>query len=171
MECHEAVSRLSTGLEGELGPTDARRLEQHLAGCASCRRDQARLVATLRAVQALPPETVSAEFDARLRRRLAAETAGPRRRSLRRRLPVLALGAAAVLVIVTLGVPRRRDAPRPPDAQVPVAWATRAPERPGFDCRVGSAGRCHVDAACATARSCGAVDVAGLLTEPLADSR
>jgi anti-sigma factor RsiW len=153
MECTEVFGWLSAWLDGELEPEEARRVEEHLAGCGRCRRERALLAATSRAVRALPPETVAEGFDARLRRRLAAETAA---RSLhRRRLPAFALGAAAVLALAILGVPRKSDTPRPPDSRLPAAWAARAPELAGFDCRAGSAGRCHVDAPCATAHSCG----------------
>jgi anti-sigma factor RsiW len=161
MECTEASGWLSAWLDGELEPAEARRVEEHLAGCERCRRERALLAATSRAVRALPPETVSDGFDVRLRRRLATERTA--QRLLRARVPAFTLGAAAVLVLTVFAVSRRSDTPRPPVASIPFAWVARAPELPGFDCRVGSAERCRVDAPCATARSCGAFPVAGLV--------
>jgi anti-sigma factor RsiW len=161
MECAEVFSRLSAWLDGELEPEEARRVEEHLARCESCRRQRVLLGATSRAVRALPPETVSDGFDARLRRRLTAETTARGQPPLRRRLPSLALGLAAVLVLAILATHRRSEAPRPHVGPVPNDWIV-VQEPAVLDCRVGHSGRCRIDAPCATAEMCGAFPVAGL---------
>ena len=164
MECSETLGWLSAWLDGELEPKEAQELEAHVAGCGRCQRRRALLAATSQAIRALSPETVSLGFDGRLRHRLIAETTAAPRRVLRSRLPVLAAGAAALLVLLVLGTPRKTDAPRPPEPSA-VGWAVRATPRPALDCRPDLAGRCRADGPCATAQGCGAWPIAALVPE------
>ena len=51
MDCNEAIELLPAQVDGELGPRDALRIEQHLQGCAACRVEYAQLVAVRAAVK------------------------------------------------------------------------------------------------------------------------
>ena len=51
MDCNEAIELLPAQVDGELGPRDALRIEQHLQGCAACRAEYAQLVAVRAAVK------------------------------------------------------------------------------------------------------------------------
>jgi anti-sigma factor RsiW len=70
--CEDRAFELMELVDGALAPADAARLQQHLASCPRCRafaREFARTSEALAA--AVPHATVSADFDARLRARLA----------------------------------------------------------------------------------------------------
>jgi hypothetical protein len=86
---------------GLLDGAEARALDQHLAGCAACRREFAELRRTARALETVPPETfldgpASDLVVARAVRRVRAEGGAARRRR------ALALVAAAVVMAVAL---------------------------------------------------------------------
>ncbi len=86
---------------GLLDGAEARALDQHLAGCAACRREFAELRRTARALETVPPETfldgpASDLVVARAVRRVRAEGGAARRRR------GLALVAAAVVMAVAL---------------------------------------------------------------------
>ncbi len=86
---------------GLLEGAEARALDQHLAGCAACRREFAELRRTARALETVPPETfldgpASDLVVARAVRRVRAEGGAARRRR------GLALVAAAVVMAVAL---------------------------------------------------------------------
>jgi anti-sigma factor RsiW len=76
MSGHISLESLSAYLDGETGPSETRRLEAHLAACASCNsRLEAtrRLVGGLRVLRPAPPPP---DLAARLQGRIAAERAG-----------------------------------------------------------------------------------------------
>jgi anti-sigma factor RsiW len=76
MSGHISLESLSAYLDGETGPSETRRLEAHLAGCAPCSsRLEAtrRLVGGLRVLRPTPPPP---DLPARLQGRIAAERAG-----------------------------------------------------------------------------------------------
>jgi anti-sigma factor RsiW len=86
---------------GLLDGPEARALEQHLAGCAACRREFAELRRTAAALGTVPPEAfldgpASDLVVARAVRRVRAESGAARRRR------GLALAAAAVVMAVAL---------------------------------------------------------------------
>jgi len=75
MNRHLSTEKLSSYLDGEIGPSQAERIEEHLGSCPACRAQLAsmeRLVAGLRRVERpVPPPLLAAE----VRRRIAAESA------------------------------------------------------------------------------------------------
>jgi len=76
MSGHISLESLSAYLDGETGPSEARRLEAHLAACAPCSsRLEAtrRLVGGLRVLRPAPPPP---DLPARIHDRAAAERAG-----------------------------------------------------------------------------------------------
>jgi anti-sigma factor RsiW len=100
---------LTALLDGALEPARRDEVEAHLAGCPGCRAERDRLAGVLARLGTLPPPPEpSPYFNARLAARLAAEPApaagllgrlGPWRWRLA--LPAAALGAAAVVSLVT----------------------------------------------------------------------
>jgi HEAT repeat protein len=66
---------LSPALDGTLGPRDHEALERHLAACAECRAQKARLVATVDLLRRTTLIDPSADFVARLEDRLSATPA------------------------------------------------------------------------------------------------
>jgi anti-sigma factor RsiW len=162
MSCGEAVDRLSAHLDAELEAGEAGALQDHLATCAACRRRLSVLATARQAAQVLPRESVSAGFEARLHRRLAAETAGSRMvagdpalpRRPRSRWAALAVAVGTVGVLFGLVVHGRREPPPPgtrPSLAVP---STPAPA--AADCGLVSVGPgCQVERPCLDARTCG----------------
>jgi len=75
MNRHLSTEKLSSYLDGEIGPSQAERIEEHLGSCPACRAQLAsmeRLVAGLRRVERpVPPPVLAAE----VRRRIAAASA------------------------------------------------------------------------------------------------
>ncbi len=73
-------AHMSDYLDGDLGARPRRRLEDHVAECAQCRRTLAALRAMLTALHALPPpraEAQAARIATAVRLRLSSD-AGPR---------------------------------------------------------------------------------------------
>lgn len=98
-------------LDGRLAPAERSRLEEHLAGCAACRREQLDLAWARRALRAgavkvgVPGDViagVTAALDREDRRILAAHTAAPARGSSPARRTAYALSAAAAAAAVAL---------------------------------------------------------------------
>lgn len=110
-------TELTALLDGALGPAEARAVRAHLAGCAACRDEEARLRAAAALIAALPPPPPpSPAFAARLEARLEAERArgpGLLARLLGRRarfaLPIAAAAAAAVVAVVSVRSDRARE--------------------------------------------------------------
>jgi anti-sigma factor RsiW len=178
MSCGEAVDRLSAHLDAELEAGEARALEDHLATCAACRQRLSVLARTRDAVQVLPRESVSTGFEARLHRRLAAETvsslmvAGDRRplpRRPRSRWAALAAVVATVGVLFGLVFHGRRETP-PPRTNPSLAVPT-APVPAAADCSLVSVGPgCRVERPCLDARTCG-IRLPALVEAPAAAAR
>jgi anti-sigma factor RsiW len=106
------VDELSALLDGALAPAARAAVEAHLAGCAPCRAERARLSGTLAALGRLPaaPEP-SPYFAARLAARLAAEPPRGlfgRLAALRWRLALPAGGLAAAALAGLLVIRQQR---------------------------------------------------------------
>ncbi len=70
---------LTALLDGALAPDQAARVRDHLAGCAACRAQEARLRGAVAALSALPPAPdLPPFFGARLEARLREERSRPR---------------------------------------------------------------------------------------------
>jgi anti-sigma factor RsiW len=156
MGCAEAFEKLSSGLDGELDPTEAWAVRSHIEGCPVCRRKHALLAAAQKAVRLLPAETVSAGFDAALRQRLEAERVGPRGSTLRPWLRTVAVGVAALLVLALAIRPGRHpeeEAALEPDSRLTVVPRFHPA---ALDCGIQDpAADCRADAPCASAAQCG----------------
>lgn len=77
--CEDRAFELMEFVDGALALADAARVQQHLASCARCRAFAGEFASTSEALAAtVPHATVSADFDARLRARLAGLARNPR---------------------------------------------------------------------------------------------
>jgi anti-sigma factor RsiW len=109
---NHVVDQLSALLDGALAPAARVAVEAHLAGCAPCRAERARLSSTLATLGRLPaaPEP-SPYFAARLAARLAAEPPRGllgRLSALRWRLALPAGGLAAAALAGLLVIRQQR---------------------------------------------------------------
>ena len=104
-------SQLGPYVLGALGPDEARDVEQHLAGCAECRREVAELEETKGLLGEVPPEAFldgpPDDGDLVLQRTLRAARAGDAMptadRTSKRRRWMPAVAAAAVIAAAALG--------------------------------------------------------------------
>jgi Putative zinc-finger len=118
---------------GLLDPDRTRAVEEHLATCATCRRDLEDLTAVTDLLGEVPPEAfLEGPPDGdlvlqRTLRRIRAEAAADRRRTL---LPRLAAAAAAVALVLAGGVTLGRAT-----APEPVVVASAAPREGGVTLR------------------------------------
>lgn len=162
MDCGSALERLSAAMDGELAPSEALALDEHVRGCASCARAQASLQATRTALRHLPAETVSSGFDASLRARLANNGPAPRAKMGL----LLMSGLAAALVGLAVWPGRGHG----PGHRIPLERprTVRSTDSVARDCGLtGSAVLCRVDAPCADAGQCGRPGpIDALLTPP-----
>jgi hypothetical protein len=78
MNCQEAAAALAGRWHGEIDRESDVALEEHLAGCATCRREATDLAALWAGLDALPMVEPPAGMRARFDTRLAAELAGER---------------------------------------------------------------------------------------------
>jgi hypothetical protein len=97
MTCHEARELLSAAVDEALTPAERAAVDAHLAGCPDCRRELARLRATVGLLQAVEPARAPVGFVDRV---LAAARPSPWHVRLRRRL--LAPGALRRPIEVTV---------------------------------------------------------------------
>lgn len=81
MRCEEARLLISVGLDDELSDRPAAGLQEHLAECATCRRERAALACTVQLLRAVP----EADPPAELRRRIGVALLEEERRAARRR--------------------------------------------------------------------------------------
>lgn len=100
---HPRVEALSALLDGDLAPAERGAVEQHLAGCATCRRTLDELRAVVKAAAELPAEEPDADLWPGLERELV-------RRAPRPWLTLLAGVAAGLLLALALGLLRARPA-------------------------------------------------------------
>ena len=121
MECREIREIISAYVDGEALPEEARRVEEHIGGCAECQAAEKRMrvlgVAVTRTEGAVPPD-----FRENLFARLEKEDLLPKRRSifvysLRWAAVPLAAAAALALFVFSSREPARDLSPtafRPP---------------------------------------------------------
>jgi anti-sigma factor RsiW len=109
MSC--AREELTALCDGALDAEARRRVEEHLAGCAACRAERARIERALALLARLPPAPEpSPTFEQRFLARLARERSeGGLRRRLRWRLLVPLAAGAAAAVAVGVGLRERRQ--------------------------------------------------------------
>lgn len=119
---------------GLLPAAEAAALEQHLSGCADCRREveelspTASLLAELKAAPAPAVEPVPVELGERVSRALADAAAATRRPAVRAALLAAVAGAAAAAVLVVGLAVVGTD-----DPEVPLEAVSVAVSRPGLD--------------------------------------
>lgn len=110
---------LTALLDDALAPDEERAVRSHLAGCASCRAEEARLRGAVALLGALPPAPPpSPAFAAGLEARLQAERGrgpGLLERLLGRRWRLAIPVAAAAAVTVVAGISVRHDRARERD--------------------------------------------------------
>ena len=66
ISCERAQELFGPGWDDELSVVERESLEQHFAGCTTCRRDYDELARTLELVQSLPRPSVSGDFATRV---------------------------------------------------------------------------------------------------------
>jgi anti-sigma factor RsiW len=143
------MAGLSAWVDGELVGEEAATLAAHVTACAACERRRAVLSAVGEAVRTLPPEGVSADFDATLRRRGAT-----RRFPAMRAAALAAASLAAALVTIWWVTPGRSV--RPETGAQTAAFFERTAHALAADCGLGSStGSCRVETPCASAAECG----------------
>ncbi|MGZ4731255.1 MAG: anti-sigma factor family protein [Terriglobales bacterium] len=96
MACELWTEKLDAYVDGELPADEARALDEHLRGCASCAAEGLRKVQQKRAVQAAGQKfTPDLAFRNRIQKSIAAPRSSPWRRHW---LPIFATVTAAVLI-------------------------------------------------------------------------
>jgi hypothetical protein len=130
MNCPDVRARLPALAYGDLGPTEAAAVEEHLAKCAECRQEVACLRGVRRLLDAAPAPAVSVDVAAVYRR--AAERQARSARRWRRIACAAGVGLAAAIalavglrlevrveaqqVVLRWGAPPAPPAPPPPPA-------------------------------------------------------
>jgi anti-sigma factor RsiW len=66
LHCGEVLADLTEHLDGRLSRDRTERLDEHLAGCAACRRFYGEVVAVVRALRQLPDEPLDRDVEERL---------------------------------------------------------------------------------------------------------
>jgi anti-sigma factor RsiW len=97
-ECEFIESKLVEYLDGRAQPAERHAVEDHLAGCASCRTRVAEFRSVWSALDDVQEISPSAFFDALLRQRIAAE---PARRSFWHWIPSPRLAFAVTALVAT----------------------------------------------------------------------
>jgi anti-sigma factor RsiW len=110
MKCEEVSNELMASVDGRASADAQRVIEEHLAGCAACRKRVEELRKVWTALDEVPAIEPSFGFDARLRQRIAAEPQRSRFFSFvpqpRLALSMALLAALTVLVVkLPLGNP------------------------------------------------------------------
>jgi anti-sigma factor RsiW len=137
-------------MDGELGPSEALAVEEHVRACASCARARSSLQATRIALGHLPAETVSGGFDASLRARLGGD--GTSRAVPKSRIAAWTALAAALLVLAVWSG-RRIESER---RTLPEGSTAQPMDVTALDCGLtGAPVLCRFDAPCADAGQCG----------------
>lgn len=99
MNCEKALEAMSAKLDGELPEDEARELEEHLRGCASCRSMMAELTALENGLETLcvePPETLAPG----VMRAIRAEKAEKQKKRRPHITTWLIAGAAALALVL-----------------------------------------------------------------------
>jgi anti-sigma factor RsiW len=97
MKCEEVSKELIGYLVKHANSAQQREVEEHLAGCAACRKRAEEFRGIWQVLDEVPAVEPSFGFDARVRQRIAAE---PRRKWLQWAVPQPRLALAALLLIV-----------------------------------------------------------------------
>ena len=117
-QCVALEYKLIEYLDGRSQPSDRRAVEEHLAGCASCRAQAEELRTVFTALDDVPAIFPSPSFDATLRARVAAEPA-PRRFWSWVPSPRLAFAVTALVAMsVWIGSMPRTTAPLAATGQI-----------------------------------------------------
>jgi anti-sigma factor RsiW len=96
MKCEQVSNELIAYLDRRMDSAERREVEEHLAGCASCRKRAEEFRAISSLMDEMPVIEPSLGFDARIRQRVAAE---PQRKWFSWLVPQPRLALAAVLLI------------------------------------------------------------------------
>jgi anti-sigma factor RsiW len=141
LDCKKIQPLLSEYADGALDEATAWDVKMHVSSCAVCAKITQDFAATTRLLQSAPVPTLSADFEARLTRRLADEALRPRPLTPWQRVafavrdawnqpkhrPAFATGAAlALLAPVAFLVTRQELTPRVPTSPTPAARAANA---------------------------------------------
>ncbi len=106
MKCEEVSRELIEHLNQSAESAQRREVEEHLAGCAACRKRAEELRGIWNVMDELPAVEPSFGFDARVRQRVAAE---PRRRWFELFVPqprlALAIGLLIALMVLVMKLP------------------------------------------------------------------
>lgn len=106
MKCEEVSRELIEHLNRSASSAQRRDVEEHLAGCAACRKRAEELRGIWSVMDELPAVEPSFGFDARVRQRVAAE---PRRRWFEFFVPqprlALAFGVLIALMVLVMKLP------------------------------------------------------------------
>ena len=132
MRCEEMLQKLEAFIDGELAVTEKQAVDEHLRTCQTCRNGVARRLQLRQA--ALEAFAVRAPDELRLG--ISHQAATTPRRSVRRRVFMVALAAAAtVIMAIGIGVQRRGRSPEPAPFERPAAviviGAVEEPLTPG----------------------------------------
>ena len=108
MNCQQVSKELIEHLNQRADSAQRREVEEHLAGCAACRKRAEQLRGIWNVMDELPAIEPSFGFDARVRQRVAAE---PRRRWFEFLVPrprlALAIGLLIALMVLVAKLPLR----------------------------------------------------------------
>jgi predicted anti-sigma-YlaC factor YlaD len=124
MNCADVRARLPALLYGDLSADEAGRVRDHLAGCPSCREEQAAFAGVRRLLGAVPAPAGTVDLP-----RLYRDAAEQHRRRLRRwrRIALASLAAAAAVVLAVL---LSRLEVRLDGNQLVLRWGAAPPESP-----------------------------------------
>ena len=107
ISCERAWELLSRQLDEPLSPEEERELEEHLAACPSCRKEQEELAQMKEALQDLEEVPAPADFTQRVMEQVGAESQEkPKVIPLRRRPQVRALVGLAACALLCIGIYR-----------------------------------------------------------------
>jgi anti-sigma factor RsiW len=145
--CQDFDLLLSLRAAGALDPTEAARVEAHLAGCAACRAEAAADAEVLRLARLPAPTETERRATASLARETLAELHRREgRASSWKRAGAALAAAAAVLVAVLAPAMLGRRSSYPPPAQVTPASAVATWQEPDLDTLWSDAGILDDDA-------------------------
>ena len=100
-ECEKTRETMHRALDGELGPEESARLDEHLAACPACRREYDALTRAVAAFEAAPRLEPSPDFAASVMNR--ARLAKARQARVRRAFARVTIAASAAAAAVAAG--------------------------------------------------------------------